>query len=133
MSTVGLAPISMDSAVLTIAADDFTAAVTGVTFYPQVSYEWVEHWDGTATPIYTGVRWGVRIDYLQDLTTPGSLTRYLFEQATTRRTAVFTPTTGGPAVVADVMIMPGPFGGVSTDGPVTGAVDLPLAGGPEVI
>lgn len=126
MTAVGLQPITLRRAVLTIAEDDYTASVNEVTFAPEVEVEWVPTFQsGSYLPIYTGIRWFAVVGYAQDFTTPGSLTRYLFEHAAQTRTLVFTPVEGGSSVTADAMIVPGRMGGPTAE-LLTATVILPL-------
>lgn len=130
----GLQPIVLRDALFTVADDDFSAAVMGVAFVPQVDWEWAGGTDTTtAFPMYGVTKWTVTIGYAQDLR-PGSLTRYLFEQAAATRTIVFTPQPGlsGPAISAEAMIVPGPIGGTVQDGVLTATVTLPLFDEPVV-
>ena len=130
----GLQPILLRDAVFAVAGDDFSASVMGVAFVPQVDWEWFNPMDSTvALPIYGVTKWTVTIGYAQDLR-PGSLTRYLFEQAASTRTIVFTPQPGlsGPPVTAEAMIVPGPLGGTVQDGVLTATVTLPLFDEPTI-
>lgn len=139
MAVIGLQPIMLKDATFTVAEDDYTASVTQVVFTPQVLWTWHEDIcsGGTATPVYAGVRWTVSVGYLQDLSagypfdengtirTALPLTTYLLEHAAQTRTVVFAPKAGGTAVRADVMIVPGPVGGVPNQ-QLTSQVTMPL-------
>lgn len=130
MTTVGLAPISLREATLTVEADDYTAQVNEVTFVPEV--EWMWHRTHLADiPIFLRVRWTVVIGYAQDLTTPGALSLYLFTNAAAVKTLTFTPLAGGPTITAEAMIVPGRIGGPSGQ-ILTETVVLPLFDEPVI-
>lgn len=135
MAVVGLQPISLRDAVLTIAADDFTAAVGEVSFVPEVDYEWLPvGFGGYQVPAPSGTRWVAMIGYAQDVDTPGGLTRYLLGNAGQVRAVVFTPRAAGAAQVsADVLIIPGKVGGTAGDGPLVAQVTLPVLGDPVMV
>lgn len=133
MTVVGLQPISLRDATLTVAEDDFTAAVSEVTFVPEQDYEWLASGFGpTRTPVPSGVRWVVMVSYAQDFATVGGLTRYLIANAGLTRSLVFTPTSGGPVVSCDVLVVPGKMGGVAGEGILAAQVVLPLHGKPVI-
>ncbi|MGV8965340.1 MAG: hypothetical protein ACOH2F_03590 [Cellulomonas sp.] len=132
MAVVGLQPISLRNATLTVAEDDYTQSIDQVTFAPEVDYEWTRGYDDSAYyPYYTGIRWTVALGYAQDLLTPGSLSLYLLEHAAQTRTITFTPVPGSGqrTITADVLIIPGQLGGVPGQ-ILTGSVALPLFGDP---
>lgn len=134
MTVVGLQPISLRDAVLTIDVDDFTAAVAEVTFVPEVDYEWLPvGFGGHQVPAPSGVRWVVMVGYAQDVDTPGGLTLYLLANAGQVRSMVFEPRAGGTSLSADVLIVQGRLGGTAGEGPLTAQVTLPLVGSPTVV
>ncbi len=130
---VGLQPIRLRDAVFTVDSDDFSAAVLGVTFAPEVEWEWIDDYGGGASPYMKTVHWTCTVGYAQDMRA-GSLARYLLEQAAAVRTIVFTPQPGlsGPPITCDALIIPGPVGGAADDGILTAAVTLPLFDEPVV-
>lgn len=133
MAVVGIQPIVLTRAVLTIAEDDFTAAVGEVVFTPEVEYKWFRSFDGrTYTPLFIGARWVCMLTYAQDFATTGSLARYLITQAATTRTLTFTPQSAGPTITAEAMIVPGQIGGRAEDGVLTANATLPLFGEPTI-
>lgn len=124
-------PYVLKNAVLTIAADDFTAAISQALFTPQVQWGWRDALcSTTSTPVYKGIRWTVTLSYLQDLT-DGSLTMYLLEHVAETKEVVFTPVAGGRSLRADVMIVPGQVGGV-TNQLATATATMPLFDEPEL-
>lgn len=128
MSVVGLQPITLKDATLTVAEDDFTAAIGQVMFVPQVQWSWTEAdiCSPFSYPVYEGIRWTVTVGYAQDWVTPGSLSRYLIEHAAQTRTVTFVPNNDPDvhAVQADVMIVPGQYGGVPNQH-LTATVTMP--------
>ena len=124
-------PYVLKDAVLTIAEDDFTAAISQAVFVPQVLWEWRDALcSTTSTPVYKGFRWTVTLSYLQDLT-DGSLTLYLLEHVAETKEVIFTPVAGGKSLRADVMIVPGQVGGV-TNQLATATATMPLFDTPEL-
>ena len=124
-------PYVLKNAVLSIAADDFTAAVTQAVFVPQVLWSWHSTLcSTTASPVFDGIRWLVTMSYLQDLT-DGSLTLYLLEHVAEAKEVIFTPVAGGKSLRADVMIVPGQVGGV-TNQLATATAVMPLFDEPEL-
>ena len=122
-------PYVLKNAVLTIAEDNFTAAIAQAVFVPQVLWEWRDALCST-TPVYKGIRWTVTLSYLQDLT-DGSLTLYLLEHVAETKEVIFTPVAGGKSLRADVMIVPGQVGGV-TNQLATATATMPLFDTPEL-
>lgn len=130
MSTIGLQVVSLRQAVLTVAADDYTAAVNEVTLVPEVLFDWAWAFGRrNPTPVAGGIRWTATIGYAQDFTTPDALAIYLVEHAAQRKTITFTPVTGGRTITADVMVIPGQLGGPSGE-ILTATTVLPLYGEP---
>jgi hypothetical protein len=131
VAVIGLQPITLKNATFMVAEDDFTAAITQAVFVPQVIWSWADALCGGSVPLYERVRWVCQVGYVQDFETAGSLSRYLIEHAAQTRTVVFAPVAGGPAVQADVMIVPGPLGGVPNQH-LTGSVTMPLFDEPSL-
>ncbi|WP_324651001.1 hypothetical protein [Georgenia sp. H159] len=126
MSVVGLQPITLKDATLTVAEDDYSQAISQVIFTPQVRWSWVDELCQSPTPMFEGVAWTVTIGFAQDLTTPDSLTLYLLEHAAQTRTITFVPNKndGTRAVQAEVMVLPAQIGGVPNQH-LTAIVTLP--------
>lgn len=135
MTVVGLVPISLKDAVLTVDGDDFTASVSEVSFVPEVDYEWLPiGFGGVQAPVPSGTRWVVMVSYAQDFTTAEAFTRYLYANAGTMQSLTFTPKDGlSAAVSGDALIVPGKLGGTATDGALTAQVVLPLHGAPVLV
>lgn len=131
MTSIGLQAIQLQDATLIVEEDDYTASVNEVTIAPEVIWEWWERLSSPTVPVYLETRWTATIGYAQDLATPGSLTRYLLENAGAVRTLVFTPSAGGSSVSVEAMLVPGPIGGPSGQ-ILTGTVTLPLFDAPVV-
>lgn len=128
MAVIGLQPIMMKDATLTIAGDDYTASITQVLFVPQVEWLWADTFQATE-PVFARARWTSQVGFLQDWETANALTSYLILNAAQRRTVVFTPKVGGMTVTADVLLIPASVGGVPGQQMSATAV-LPLFGDP---
>lgn len=130
MTVVGAAPISLRDATLTVASDDYSAAVNEVRFEPRAEWVWAPDLTGPGIPVLGAVRWTLVLGVMQDLAT-GSLSRYLLANAGATKTMIFTVTTGGPTVTASVVVVPltlgGPSGQILTSSP-----ELPVVGAPVV-
>lgn len=130
MTVIGVKPIMLKGATFTVAADDYTSAVTQAAFIPNPSWRWMDSLTGGAFPVPDGwTRWTVSLGFIQDLATAGALSLYLIANAGERKTVTFTPTPGGQTVTADVMILPAEVGGVPNQ-QMTAAVSLPIFGAP---
>ena len=125
MAVIGLQPIMLKDATFTVAADDYTASITQALFVPQVEWGWAERMATPPVPYFIRARWVCQLGYVQDLSTPDALSRYLIAHAAQVRTIILTPKAGGSTVTADVMIVPGPIGGVPNQ-QLTATVVLPL-------
>lgn len=129
MATVSVSPITLKNATLTVASDDYTAAVTSVTFEPSAEWEWVDSLLGNSYPLLSRVRWECSVEWLQDMTA-SSLTRYLLNNTGKVVTVVFTPVVG-KSVTATVMLVPGSLGG-GVENLLTSTASLPVSGSPTV-
>lgn len=131
MPEIGVAPIRMRDADLRIAADGYKAQVNQVIFTPEPTLLWSETYTDSDRPLLLPdrTRWTVQIGFVQDLTTPGSLSTYLIEHAAQQRVLTFT--IPGVVVAATVLIIPAGFGGVMGQTPVATAT-LPLYGAPDL-
>jgi hypothetical protein len=120
---------SLKNAILTIATDDYTAAISQIQFDPSVS---PTVWRGIGgnvikdTPV---ADWTATLAHAQD-TANGSLTRYLLANAGQTKAVVFTPVNGGPAVSANVIIVPSTLGGTADGNLAQATVQLPVVGTP---
>lgn len=131
MATIDLtAPFRMNSGTLTIAEDDYTAAVSAVTITPSTPQAWkgIGGNRRTADP-----DWTCALTAAQDLT-PSSLQRYLLANAGTEKAAVFTPHEDGPEVAVTLVIAAPTIGGAASDsGPLLEfSVTMECAGQPAL-
>lgn len=129
MAVIGVVPIQMKDATLMIAGDDFTAAVSSVTFTP--SPQWILAQDifgRRRRAVLASVSWSCRVSLLQDGSAT-SLHRYLLAHAGESKVVVFTPEAGGVAYMATVVLAPGNIGGTAAD-LLQADVDLPVTDGP---
>lgn len=130
MSVIALtSPYSLKTATLSIAADDFTAAVSQVQFDPSTSASTWRGIGGNIVRDQSIAEWSVTLGLAQDLD-PAGLLRYLLDHEGEEKAAVFTPTTGGPSVTADVIISPAAIGGTAGADIATSSVTLVVVGAP---
>lgn len=125
------APFSLKTAVLTIAADDFTAAISQAQFDPSVSPSLWRGIGGNIVKDAPLADWTLTLNTAQDLST-GSLTRYLLANQGQTKACVFTPVGGGAAVSASVLIVPGALGGTADGNLAQASVQLPVLGTPTI-
>lgn len=131
MATVGVTPIQMKDATLTIAGDDYTAAVSSVTLTPTPTWRTgVDMLGRQRRAVLVSVAWSCRVGLLQDVES-GSLLRYLALHAGEMVGVVFTPKAGGAAYSATVVLAPSDVGGAAAD-LLESSVDLPVIGSPAV-
>lgn len=131
MVAVGVTPIQMKDATLTIAGDDFTAAVSSVKLSPSPTWRTGTDLLGRQRrAVLVAVAWSCRVGLLQDVEA-GSLLRYLALHAGEVVEAVFTPKVGGAAYSVSVVLVPGDVGGTAAD-LLAADVDLPVIGSPAV-
>ncbi len=113
MAVVALTtPYSLKNATLSIEADDYTAAVTQVEFTPSTATSTVRTIDGVAHKDQSTSEWTCTIGFIQDLD-PSGLLRYLLDNDGETKSVVFTPTTAGPSISADLVVSPGAIGGTA--------------------
>lgn len=105
-------PFALKNATLTIASDDFTAAVTQVEFTPSIASSTVRTIDGVAHKDQSTAEWSCTIGFVQDLD-PDGLLRYLLDNDGDTKTVVFVPETLGPSITADLVVSPGTIGGTA--------------------
>jgi len=133
MSVIPVEPFLMSDCVLKVAADDFAAHCSKVELVPSSS---VVNWGGLKSSAQfsfpTKAKWACGIDYAQDWTTDGSLSRYLHDHEGESVDAEFVPKNGGPSVLATLIITPGSIGG-ALDGVATASVSLGVSGKPEFV
>lgn len=131
MAVIALtSPYSLKNATLSIAADDFTAAVSEVRFSPSTSQTTWRGIGGNVVRDQSIAEWSCTLGLAQDLD-PTGLLRYLLDNEGSEVAAVFTPTTGGPAVDATLILSPGEIGGAADGNIATASVALAVVGRPE--
>lgn len=130
MATVALTtPYSLKAATLAIAADDYTAALSGVEFVPSTSASTWRGIGGNVIKDQTVAEWSANLAFAQDLEA-GSLLRYLHDNEGTEVVAVFTPVAAGPTITATVVLSPGTIGGQADGNLATASVSLAVIGKP---
>lgn len=122
-------PYSLKNATLTIAEDDYTAAVSRVEFTPSTTSQTWRGIGGNTLKDQTIADWTATLGYAQDLA-PTGLARYLHEHEGELKACVFTPDTDGPTITATLVISPAKIGGQADGNLVTGEATLALRGKP---
>ncbi|KMM45609.1 hypothetical protein CWIS_09725 [Cellulomonas sp. A375-1] len=112
MTTIPLsAPYRMNKAALSVAADDFTAAVSSVALTPTNGQAWRGIGGNRVTP---DPDWSLGVTAAQDLA-PTGLMRYLLDHVGEEKEIVFTPVDDGPTITVTASIAPpGTVGGSAT-------------------
>lgn len=116
-------PYAIKSATLSIAADDFTAAVTQVEFTPSVAASTVRTIDGVAHREQSTSEWTCSVGFVQDLAAAG-LMRYLLTNDGLSKAVTFVPEAGGPSISATLIMAPGAIGGTAGPDLAVGSVTL---------
>src|SRR5665647_998969 len=89
VAVIGLQPIMLKDATFNVASDNYTASITQAIFAPQVEWGWADTFTGMV-PYFIRARWVCQLGFLQDLTTPAALSRYLITNAAQTKTIVLT-------------------------------------------
>ena len=116
-------PYSLKNATLSIAADEYTAAVTQVEFSPSTATSTVRTIDGVAHKDQSTAEWNCTIGFIQDLD-PSGLLRYLLDHDGESKSVSFVPESGGPTITADLVVSPGAIGGTAGADLAVGSVTL---------
>lgn len=122
-------PYALKSSILTIAADDYSLAVSQVQFDPSTT---PTKWRGIQSNVVSDAPvadWVLTLGHAQD-TANGSLTRYLLANQGQKKACVFTPVNGGPSISATILIIPSTLGGTADGNLATATVQLPVDGTP---
>lgn len=132
MATIAVNPFILRDVTLTVAADEYSAHVSAVTFSPSSS---VVTWQGL-TPdatfsFGTNATWTADLEYAQDWDTEDSLSRYLFEHEGEEVAVTFEPVAGGPSVNATLIVTPGAIGG-AVNAVASATVSLGVKGKPTL-
>lgn len=122
-------PYSLKTATMTIAVDDFTAALSQVEFVPSTSASTWRGIGGNVVRDQSIAEWTANLGLAQDLAT-GGLLRYLHENEGDTVAAVFTPENGGPSISATLILSPAAIGGTADGNIATASVSLAVVGKP---
>ncbi|MDZ5145335.1 hypothetical protein [Microbacterium testaceum] len=136
MANIAVQPIILNDVALTVAADNYEAHVSEVSFTPSSS---TVNWKGlTPASVFsfgTSSTWTATLAYAQDWSTTNSLSRYLFENEGKSVTMTFKPkkpaTGTAPTWTATVIVAPGSIGG-AVDTVATASVTLGVQGKPAL-
>lgn len=130
MAVIPLAsPYSLKAATMSIATDDYTAALSQVQFDPSTTATTWRGIGGNVVRDQTIAEWTATLGFAQDLDTDGLL-RYLHENEGDEVVAVFTPKVAGPTITATIILSPGAIGGSADGNIVTGTATLAVVGKP---
>jgi hypothetical protein len=122
-------PYSLKAATFEVELDDFTAAVSQVQFDPSTSSTTWRGIGGNVRKDQSVAEWTCTLGLAQDLA-PGGLLRYLLDNEGQTKDVVFTPTTGGPAIEATLIIAPGTIGGSADGNTAVATVQIAVDGKP---
>lgn len=120
---------SLKNAVLAIAADDFSAAVSQVELVPSTSATTWKGIGGNVIRDQSVAEWTCNLGIAQDLD-PDGLLRYLLDNEGAEVDAVFTPKLAGPDVLVTLILSPGTIGGTADGNIATASVSLAVVGKP---
>jgi hypothetical protein len=125
-------PYVMNSATLTIAADDFTAAVSQVQLDPTVQSTSWRSIGGSVRRGQSKAEWDCTLGLAQDLD-PDGLLRYLLDHDGETVAAVLTPEDGGPSVNLNLILAPATIGGPAGADLATSSTKLAVDGTPVFV
>lgn len=116
MAAVLPVPINLNNIVLTIATDNYEAAVSKVELVPTTPTVTWRGMTPTATYNVAGsAQWVLNLDFAQDHATANSLSQYTLTNAGTIKTVTFKPVKPAsgtaPTYTIDVLIVPTTIGG----------------------
>lgn len=134
MAEVELEAFVLNDVDLLFPTDDYAASCSSATFTPSSSivvFKGLKKGKSKSFP--TDPTWTLDLEYAQDWKTDDSLSRYLYDhRGETIEGVSFTPTGGGTAWTADIVIAPGAIGG-PVDTVATATVSLGVQGEPEPV
>ena len=135
MATIAVNPLYLKDTLFAVAADNYEAAVSSVTFTPTSS---TATWQGlTPTASFTfatTATWVATLEYAQDWGTTNSLSQYLYANEGKEVVVKFTPAKGAttaPTFTATVIVTPGAVGG-AVNAVATATVTLAVKGKPTL-
>jgi hypothetical protein len=128
MATITPAPLVMKDCLVKIAADNYEAALSGITLTPTTPIFTFSGLTPTAKTTASGnADWAAQIDYVQDWDTGGSFSNYLHGNQGKTVSMEFTPKKGsGKKFLVDVTIVAGAVGG-QANAMATTSVTLPCS------
>jgi hypothetical protein len=135
MANITVNPLYLKDTTFLVAADNYEAALSSVSFTPASS---TATWQGL-TPaasftFATTATWTCTLEYAQDWGTTNSLSQYLFANEGKEVVVKFAPqkgTTTAPTFTATVIITPGSVGG-AVNSVATASVTLAVKGKPTL-
>lgn len=114
---------------LTVAADDYTAAVTSCALVPTAPTAQVRDIGGGISQFVGSNAWVAQLGYNQDWKTPNSLSQKLIEWHGTIKVFTYTPDNGGKVATFSALVLAGQFGGAAAS-LHDATVNLPVNGQP---
>jgi hypothetical protein len=132
MTQIGVQPFTLTDVKLKVDADNYEQHVSQVEFQPQGG---VTTWKGltpeSAFSFAQTPTWQLVLAVAQDWKTPGSLSRYLFDNQGKTVDATFTPVAGGPDIDASIILTAPSIGG-AVDAVAASTVTLGVVGKPTI-
>lgn len=136
MAAIAVEPLYMSNCTFTVASDSYEAALSGITLTPSTpSTTWTGLTPGAVFTKAGKATWVGALDYVQDVVTSGSLSRYLHDHEGDTINAVIVPDVDdvdASSVSVTFIVVPGTIGGkVNTF--AESSVSLPVQGRPEYV
>lgn len=132
MATITVDPFILRDTVFQVAADNYEAHVSQVTFTPSSSIATFQGLTPDATFSFgANATWTCDLEFAQDWSTANSLSRYLFEHEGDEIVVTFEPVAGGPAISATLIVTPGAIGG-AVNAVATATASLGVKGKPTL-
>jgi hypothetical protein len=129
MPTIANAAYFGTTGKLTIAGDDYTAAVTSCAIAPTAPTAEVRDIGGGITQFVGSNAWVAQVGYNQDWKTPNSLSQKLIEWHGQVKLFTYTPDNGGKVVTFNALVLAGQVGGAAATIHAA-TVNLPINGQP---
>lgn len=113
MASIAVNPLILKDVVFSVGTDDYQAHVSSVVFTPNSS---VVTWKGlTPSSVHsagTSATWTCDLNFIQDWSSPDSLSSYLYTHAGEEVSVTFQPISGsGPSFTATLIVADGAIGG----------------------
>lgn len=110
MTSIALAPVTINAATLMIDADNYEAAIGSAIFTPSTKTSSFVAINGQTYQSQSPSTWTLDITYAQDFETAASLANYLHTNEGSSKQAVLTEVASGKTFTATITIAPGAIG-----------------------